>query len=968
MKFTNYHAQYFAYELTRRSPSFSIEKFTETLSNAQVDIKPHQIDAALFAFQSPLSQGAILADEVGLGKTIEAGIVISQKWAEGKKKILIITPANLRKQWYQELADKFYLSSIILETKSFNQHIKEGNLNPFEQEANIIIISMNFARGKSAYLKAINWDLVVVDEAHRLRNVYKPNSKVAKEIKSAIQHAPKLLLTATPLQNSLMELYGLVSIVDEHIFGDKKSFQMLYARPGNNNEVFHELKERLKIVCNRTLRQHVQEYIQYTKRMAHTVEFIPTPKEQDLYQMLTQYLFSEKLYALPNGQRQLITLMLRKLLASSTFAVEKTLRLLSDRLQSILTKAEQDEKPQEEELKLDSEIESFSEYQEGWKEDQIDEENEDDSEEKIEEEKAYYTVKEREDIQKEKKQLDIMAELARSIGSNSKGEKLLEGIKIGFEEVGRIGGTKKALIFTESTRTQQYICEILEASEYKDKIVLFNGSNNDAISKKVYARWIEENRGTDKVTGSKTADIRSAIVDFFKNDAEIMIATEAAAEGINLQFCSLVINYDLPWNPQRIEQRIGRCHRYGQKHDVVVINFLNRKNEADKRVYELLKEKFQLFDGVFGSSDEVLGSIASGIDFEKRIANIYQQCRTEAEIKETFDKLQQEMEEQITETLHDTKRKLLDNFDEDVHKKLKMSMDQSTTFLDSYRKWLWNLTYTLLDEKGKFNEETGTFEVHNGNIDGDTLLSGKYTLHLEDTSRHHYRSGHPLAKLLISTAKKLVLPPVHIEFYSTKGPKIASLEPYHNVKGYLQVTLVKMKTLDESDYIVCSAITEDGRVIESDIIKKLFSLPGREIEPALIQMRSELEAGIIKEQNCIFENVKDKNKVFFEDSYQKLERWSDDLKIKQKEQILILEKDIKQLKKDARFSGSLSEKLEKRQQLRKLEEKLDIAEQKYRQDVKVIESDKDKLLDKIQDKMHEQIEQQTLFTISWQIL
>ena len=134
MKITSYHAKYFAHELTRRYASNSLQKFTASLSDAQVDLNPHQVGAALFAFQSPLSKGALLADEVGLGKTIEAGIVISQKWAERKRKILIVAPANLRKQWNQEMADKFFLTSIVLETKSFNEEIKKGNFNPFEQK------------------------------------------------------------------------------------------------------------------------------------------------------------------------------------------------------------------------------------------------------------------------------------------------------------------------------------------------------------------------------------------------------------------------------------------------------------------------------------------------------------------------------------------------------------------------------------------------------------------------------------------------------------------------------------------------------------------------------------------------------------------------------------------------------------------------------------------------------------------
>src|SRR6516162_4682354 len=127
-----------------------------------------------------------------------------------------------------------------------------------------------------------------------------------------------------------------------------------------------------------------------------------------------------------------------------------------------------------------------------------------------------------------------------------------------------------------------------------------------------------------------------------------MIATEAAAEGINLQFCSMVVNYDLPWNPQRIEQRIGRCHRYGQRYDVVVVNFLNKNNAADQRVYELLAEKFKLFSGVFGASDEVLGAIESGVEFEKRIVSIYQNCRSTEEIESAFERLREEMDNKIT--------------------------------------------------------------------------------------------------------------------------------------------------------------------------------------------------------------------------------------------------------------------------------------------------------------------------------
>src|SRR5450756_257388 len=188
---TDFHAKYFAYEFGRRFSSDSVETLTAVLADAQVDLNPHQIEAALFAFRSPFSKGAILADEVGLGKTIEAGLLLAQKWAERRRRMLVIVPANLRKQWTQELADKFYLPSVILEARSFNAAIRAGNLNPFRQDA-IIVCSYQFARSKEPYLRQTGWDLIVIDEAHRLRNVYKSSSKIALAIKQAVaRRSPK---------------------------------------------------------------------------------------------------------------------------------------------------------------------------------------------------------------------------------------------------------------------------------------------------------------------------------------------------------------------------------------------------------------------------------------------------------------------------------------------------------------------------------------------------------------------------------------------------------------------------------------------------------------------------------------------------------------------------------------------------------------------------------------------------------
>ena len=297
MELTDYHAKYLAQELTRRCASDSVEKLAPVLANAQVDLNPHQVEAALFAFQSPFAKGAILADEVGLGKTIEAGLLLAQKWAERKKRLLVILPANLRSQWGQELEDKFYLPSMILETRSFNEAIRAGNLNPFHQDA-IVLCSYQFARNKAPYLSHTPWDLVVIDEAHRLRNVYKTSSKIALAIKQAVAPFPKVLLTATPLQNSLLELYGLVSVIDEFAFGDAQSYRTRFARLANDAD-FAELKERLAPLCKRTLRRQVLAYVKYTNRHALVQEFVPTNDEQRLYDLVSGYLQRETLHALP---------------------------------------------------------------------------------------------------------------------------------------------------------------------------------------------------------------------------------------------------------------------------------------------------------------------------------------------------------------------------------------------------------------------------------------------------------------------------------------------------------------------------------------------------------------------------------------------------------------------------------------------------------------------------------------------
>lgn len=957
MQFTPYHAKYFAHELTKRSPSNSMQKFASTLVDAQVDLNPHQVEAALFAFRSPLSKGAILADEVGLGKTIEAGLVISQKWAERKRQILIITPANLRKQWSQELHDKFFLPSIILEAKSFSDKVRNGNRNPFKN-TDIIICSYQFARTKEKELRQVEWDLVVIDEAHRLRNVYKTGNKIARSIKESLENAPKILLTATPLQNSLLELYGLVSIIDDYTFGDLKSFRSQYSKVNStaDESMFQELKERIKPICKRTLRRQVLEYIKYTNRIALVEEFYPTPEEQRLYDLVSEYLQTETLYALPSSQRQLMTLILRRLLASSTFAISKTLGALVKKLESIVAK---NDKSEEFESAVAEDFETYDELKDEWSE------YEEDSQE------GSFTPTEIEGIKDEIDTLKKFEELAISIDKNSKGEKLFTALENGFSELERLGAERKAIIFTESTRTQEYIRANLEARGYEGKVVLFNGSNTDKKSREIYAAWMELHKNTDRITGSRTADMRAALVDYFRDEATIMIATEAAAEGINLQFCSLLINYDLPWNPQRIEQRIGRCHRYGQKYDVVVVNFLNKANAADQRVYALLRDKFNLFNGVFGASDEVLGTIENGIDFEKRIAKIYQDCRTVDQIEMAFNILQSDLEGQISSTMQQTRQQLLENFDEEVHEKLKINLQQSKEYLSKYETLLWDITRFYLNGDAMFSAtDEHSFTLNRNPFPENKIHPGPYRIGKIIDDANVYRIGHPLAQLIIEKCKAYELPARELIFDYMGTPKIISiLESLCSKSGWVMAETMSVSSLEEEDYVIIAGICDDGALMEEEQCRRLFSLSASEGDEVLIppMQKEALSDHLSQKKNLILGEIGSRNANFFDLELEKLDKWGDDRRSTLKARLKEMDDQIKDLKKKARIAPNLPEKLKIERERQLIESERDKAWREYDDAAKEIEQGKDRLIDEIEKKLQQSLSFTELFLIRWKI-
>ncbi len=893
----------------------------------------------------------MLADEVGLGKTIEAALVLSQRWWERRRHLLLVVPASLRKQWATELREKFSLPSVILDAKRVKDLAKAGKPDPLGREEGIVILSYEYAARIADRLKNVPWSLVVFDEAHKLRNVYKsPENSRAAVLRDALAGRQKLLLTATPLQNNLMELYGLVTIIDDTYFGSEQAFRAEFGNASNAAQAL--LGRRLEPICKRTLRRQVQKagLINYTNRLPKTFDFTPDKLETDLYEHMSQYLQRSDTLAVGQNGRHLVTLVLRKILGSSSFAVAATLDKMVARLGQKLA-------VNEEAL---NDIDGVEETAEEWREDGDFRE----AEALEDESDAAIDAIDPEHLKAEIEELTRYRDLASSIQTNAKGKALLDCLPGILSEIEGKGGQRKAVIFTESVRTQTYLRELLERSGFEGQTVVLNGSNSDKDSAAIFKAWMEKHRSTDVVSGSKTADMKAAIVDAFRNDRTIMIATESGAEGINLQFCSLLINYDLPWNPQRVEQRIGRCHRYGQKIDVTVINFMNRKNQAEARIVQLLEQKFRLFEGVFGSSDEVLGAIESGVDIERRILDIVQSCRTNDQINQAFDALQAEFSVEIDDAKTEARNKLLAEMDDNVIARLKFRKGAVSCSLDEFKRTLLTLARAELPEACFHADHVERFDY-----DGET-----YSTEWPEADERGWKffrlADEGLADQIIVRAIRRTLDAAEVAFdYDAYDGKLADVAPYRGKSGWLKVARLKLVTPARTfDELVCAAVTDDGEVVNAETAARMLAVPGSVTGAATgAAPETALSRMLADGQTAIVGRAQERLGDFLEEEEERLDNWRDDARVSYDQQIKALTKDANEKKKAARAVQNLQEKVELQREASALKRQADDLQHQLYTRLKEIDEERERMLDEIAEKLNLIPEMTTLFMIRWSL-
>ncbi len=722
----------------------------------------------------------------------------------------------------------------------------------------------------------------------------------------------------------------------------------------------NDLAERVGHFTKRTLRRDAEKYIRFTKRDPLTVTFQPSKAEMELYDLVNSYLQRETLYAFNNSQRALSSQVIRKRLGSSSYAVGITLRKTANRLAEELAMGGRrgDRLPL---FDFDSDIldeeqsayESFGnslEPYDDWSAPEI-----------------------REQIQLEIDELNDFAALAESIHQNQKSLKLGEAIERGFARLREIGAPEKAIIFTEYTDTQHFLAETLRQAGHGDGLVLFNGQNDSPEATKIYRQWLDENAGSDVITGNPSADRRKALVDYFRDSGSIMIATEAASEGINLQFCSMLINYDLPWNPQRVEQRIGRIHRFGQKYDVVIVNFFNEGNAAEARILELLQNKFHLFDSVFGASDEVLGRIESGFDFAQEIAQIYDSYRTADEINQAFKELEEKYADTVSKDMAEARAKVFDNLDPSVRDRLKSYDKQSGEVLNKFEQLLLLLTINRLQGLAEFDGDGRNFVLHTAPAEG--IATGRY--HFKSSPTEHsrqYRYSSDLAKHVINGAMNADTPQQTLIFDINKSDRVSSrMKELVGQSGSLTVRSLtfKMKASDSDiseSYLLSAGVTDGGELLNEEDIAEMMDLRVIDQADDGISIDNELFEGALKQQKVVLEKeVQHRNSRYYNQQEELLESRILDLDTERRKAIRELEKKRKELRKQASRADDPMEQLRFKKKARNLDEDIDAIEDRYRKEKRDLRDNVDDLLILIKQSLRGKRTETELFTIRWRV-
>ncbi len=615
------------------------------ISTSNMEVYPHQIASAIFGLKrffdfgkinfDHKKNGVILCDEGGLGKTFTAMLIISTRYTLGDK-IIVVVPNALMFEWVEVFENSFNIPYVVLDGKESIENFQ------YEKEE-VIITNFTTIKEQKSLFSSLNFDITVIDEAHKLKSG-KGESLLYDCIKNISKDSFKILLTATPIQNSILDIYNLAKLIDENLFEDEDSF---YSRYHKKQENYEELSKKIKKIAFRTLRQEVADYINIPNRLSMSIEYSYNENELKLYKLLQSYLELEEKEAFPKMDKYDLTLMMTKFFSSSPNAFLGLIEGVQNRL-------------------LDN--------------------------------------------QKDKPYFDEMIKLCSKITHSAKFEvfetildKTLKELK--FKKI-----NEKIIIFTEYRKTLEFLYTSLNKGKYKGKVLTFHSKNSKE-------------------------DIKSK----FQNDYKILITTDIGSDGFNFNFGSAVINYDLPYNILKIEQRANRIHRIGQKGESIVVNLFNYENFYDVRILELIKKRILQFNSIIGSSDNFIGDFISLDTFNGKLKNV----KTYDEIEKEFIIKQEDNKNKIKNVEELSNHFLYTSFSKEVRDNVTLSpkvVEDNTKYL---KENLWEFTKAFFqDKKGfKLDEESQSvipFINVKSPFTGKALKGSKYSI-LDENVTKAYR-------------------------------------------------------------------------------------------------------------------------------------------------------------------------------------------------------------------------------------
>ena len=910
------HRRYYVEDLVRLRRAGERWRQVASQRRGRVDPNPHQIDAVMFALKRIPLGGCILADEVGLGKTIEAGLVIAQLLAEGAERVLVVLPRPLLGQWQDELFTLFGIEAVEVASASVDLTGTGVFLVGREQAGS--------DGGFERLRQAPPFDLCLIDEAHEvfagihrrfdkdgLYDPESPHARTAHRVREIIGASPVLLLTATPIQNSLSELWGLVQYVDPSgtLLGDKPTFEKVFcARDGRTVvvEQAEELKRRLNTVVQRTLRRQAQEFLDkpFVGRRAQLFEYTMSAAERALYDDVTDYLLRPQLHAFEGRSRQLLLLGFHRRMASSTAALAASLERVAGRLRDMLDGESRDDDALGHQGAYALTDEGAYALPEGAN--ALTDEGAFAQDLEEEHEPAPDGTPDAPDIDDDPDPETVREELAlvedfiaraHALPHDSKAASLVKAVRLVLD---RPQDRHRMVIFTESLTTQAYLRELLLGqTELRDEdITLFRGTNDSPRATQALARWREEVGATlppDRRPSPGVA-ARLALVHEFETRSTVMIASEAGAKGLNLQFCDTVVNYDLPWNPQRIEQRIGRCHRYGQKRDVTVINFLATDNEAQRLTFEILSTKLDLFGKVFDASDVVLQTPRSdaseelasalGTDFENQLRRIWDRARSVHEVEEELRRLRDNMEHRREELERVRRRTVgliesgIDDAVRDVFQRIESDMPKALATLDADLERVVTgflegarIPWGEGERDGRRMLHIGAHQALPAPFQGGASIALGASRSLDDVDSLHL--AHPLVQAAVAEARTNG-GGYRVRFELGPGAPQA-LHRHRASRGRLALTRLAYRGFEREDRLRATAVFEDAQVLRpAEAALELLRQPCTDIPPFDTSLAvTEAHLDEVVDEELFFEQgrVADTEQANFETAMAQLDRY-----------------------------------------------------------------------------------------------